>query len=167
MKMGFCLPRHAVGGRGRGMDSCPVSGYGVTFLRRNDGMGVVAVYFQRNRSCRLPPTPPIMKMGFCLPRHAVGGRGRGMDSCLRRNDGCGGAAAIFRGMAEYGCAIRSEVDRLRRSHGQPVLGERLFQVVEVEVGVEGEGGEEVGDAGAGGFDGFGIGCGAGFAELSG
>ena len=31
-------------------------------LHRNDGMGVVAVYFQSNRSCRLSPTPPIMKM---------------------------------------------------------------------------------------------------------
>ena len=33
------------------MDSCPVSGYGVTFLRRNDGVGVTLAVRGRFETC--------------------------------------------------------------------------------------------------------------------
>ena len=62
------------------------------------------------------------------------------------------------------CAV---YERYRRSRDQSMLDERLFQIVEVEVGVEGEGGEEFGDAVAGGRGGLGVGGGAGLAELPG
>ena len=60
-------------GRAPGTGFLPRIGVRVTFLRRNDGMGLVAVYFHSNPSCRLPPTPPNMKM-------AVGEIGRGLFS---------------------------------------------------------------------------------------
>ena len=86
MKMGL-----ARASRVRGLDSG---------LRRNDGLGwrgvgdgqpqglplrwVAGAYFRGNRSCRLSPTPPTMKMGL-----ARASRVRGLDSGLRRNDGLG------------------------------------------------------------------------------
>ena len=47
--------------------------------------GFAGAYFRTNRSCRLSPTPPIMKMG--LAAASSRGRCRGLDSRLRGNDG--------------------------------------------------------------------------------
>ncbi len=62
--------------RARRMDSCPVSWYGVTFFRGNDGVvsgtgnhkgcpydGLAGGYFQRDCSCRLLLAPRNMKVG--------------------------------------------------------------------------------------------------------
>ena len=68
--------------------------------------------FRSNRSCRLSPTPPIMKMAvgeigrglfseewqLMLLSSPAPGQRPGMDSCLRRNDGVGVRRAIFRVM---------------------------------------------------------------------
>ena len=45
MKMAVALLSSPAPRQRPGMDSCPVSGYGVTFLRRNDGVGVWRAIF--------------------------------------------------------------------------------------------------------------------------
>ena len=90
------------------MDSGPVSGYGVTFLRGNVGRaeagnhkgcpydGLAGGYFDANPLCRVPPTPPTMEMAGAIRESPLREVGRGMDSgpvsgygvtFLRGNDG--------------------------------------------------------------------------------
>ena len=94
------------------MDSCPVSRYRVTFLRRNDGVGAgmtiwgIAAYFCSKRSCRLSPTPPIMKVSVgAIRESSLREVGRGMDSRLRGNDGWWGG--IGDGQPHKGWPYRS------------------------------------------------------------
>ena len=74
------------------LDSGPVSSTGQAF-RRYDDVGWLGRHFHGNRSCRLRPAHQGMKMAPPSPVR-VDDSSRGLDSGVRRNDGCGRLTSI-------------------------------------------------------------------------